>query len=168
MNGFKAYMVRFLALAAFFSLVLSGCGIYTFNPRGKSEIQSIAVARLGNKTAEFGLADQVTDRVIDGLIKDGSLKVLPEGSAATILSGDLTNYERKPYRYNENDQVQSYAVNMTFNLTLKNAVNDSLLWTDNFSQIGVYDPNTETEEIGQQRAIDFLVEAIINKTTKSW
>ena len=121
-----------------------------------------------NKTAEFGLADQVTDKVIDGLIKDGSLKVLPEGSAATVLSGDLTDYERKPYRYNENDQVQSYAVNMTFSLNLKNAANDSLLWSDNFSQIGVYDPNTETEEIGQQRAIDFLVEAIINKMTKSW
>jgi hypothetical protein len=36
------------------------------------------------------------------------------------------------------------------------------------NQQGVYDADTETEEVGQLRAVERLIEDIINRTTKSW
>ena len=41
-------------------------------------------------------------------------------------------------------------------------------WTETMSQRGVYDLLTETEEDARLKAINLLVEAIINRTTKSW
>lgn len=147
---------------------LTACGVYTFNPGGKSDIKTIAVERFENQTAEYGIEDQMTDQVIDALIADGTLKVVTRENADALISGVLTRYERKPHQFDENDQVQSYAVNMQFDITLTKPSDDSEIWKETISQIGVYNVDTETEENGQQRATALLVEAVINKTTKSW
>ena len=148
--------------------VLLGCGVYTFNPRGKSDIKSIAIERFENNTAEYGLEDRMTDQIIDAFISDGNLKVVPNENADALLSGTLTNYERKPYRYDENDQVESYAIRMLFDIQLKNPEDESEIWRESMSQEGVYLVDSETEEDGQQRAISRLIESVINKTTKNW
>jgi len=148
-------------------LLLAGC-IYTLNPRGSSTVNSVAVERFQNDTPEFGLADQMTDAIINAFIADGTIKVLPIDRSETILTGTLTRYDRRPYEYDETDQVKSYVVEMDFDITLMNTANDSLLWSERMNQRGAYNLDTETEEIGRQRALEFLVQAIIDRTTKSW
>jgi len=150
------------------SLVITGCGVYTFKPKGKSEIKSIAIERFQNKTSEYGLEDQLTDEVTDAIIADGSMKVVTPDKAEAVLTGILTRYERKPYKYDENDQVETYAIYMYFDVTLKKTADGSDIWHKNMNQIGVYRVADETEEDGRQRAIALLVQEIINKTTKSW
>ena len=145
-----------------------GCGVYTFNPKGQSEIKSITVERFENRTTEYGLADQMSDLVIDAFIKDGNLRVVSLENADAILNGLLTRYERKPYKYDLNDQVESYEVVMDFDIALKKPATDSEIWKEKMTQRGIYNVADETEEIGRQKAIKLLVEAIINKTTKSW
>jgi hypothetical protein len=155
-------------------LVVVGCGVYTFNPKGQSEIKSINVERFENKTPEYGLADQMSDLVIDAFIADGNLKVVPLENADAVLSGVLTRYDRKPYKYDQNDQVSSYEVVMDFDITLKKPKTDSEIWREKMTQQGIYNVvasetgDVETEADGQQKAIKLLVEAIINKTTKGW
>jgi hypothetical protein len=149
-------------------LLANGCGVYTFSPKGKSDIKSVAVERFENETAEYGLEDRMTDQIIDALIADGTLKVVNREYADAYLNGILTRYERKPYGFDENDQVETYAVTMGFDILLKNPTDESEIWKERMDQIGVYNIDTETEEDGQQKAIDLLIEAIINKTTKSW
>ncbi len=149
-------------------LSLSGCGVYTFNPRGKSEISTVAVERFENQTAEYGLEDNMTDLITDALIADGTMQVVSEDLAEAILQGTLVGYDRKPYNYDENDQVASYKVAMIFQVSLTNRGDDTELWTERMTQEGIYLADSETEEDGQQRAIELLIEAILNKTTKSW
>jgi hypothetical protein len=90
------------------------------------------------------------------------------------LSGVLTRYERKPYEYDQNDVVESYYVDMDFEITLKNPLDDSEIWKEKMTQRGVYavdgemEEGARTEEDARREAIELLVEAIINKTTKSW
>jgi outer membrane lipopolysaccharide assembly protein LptE/RlpB len=157
--------IALLLLVAVLSL---GCGIYTFTPRGKSEISTIAIERFENRTSEYGLADRMTDLVIDAFIADGNLKVVSEDKADAVLYGVLTSYARKPYTYDQNDQVQEYQVIMNFKITLKNPRDQSEIWTETMNQTGTYDVISETEEDAQNKAIGYLVESIINKTTKSW
>jgi len=146
-----------------------GCGVYTFNPKGKSNIQSLSIQRFENQTAEYGLADRMADQIIDAFIADGTMKIVPVESSEAFLEGVLVGYDRKPYTYNQNDEVQEYKVEMVFDITLKNPADDSDIWKERMSQIGTYDvEKSETEETAQQRAIELLIEAIINKTTKSW
>lgn len=149
-------------------IVVSGCGVYTFSPKGKSNLSSIAVDRFENRTPEYGIEDAMTDQIIDAFIANGNLKVVSRENADAVLTGVLTGYSRRPYDPDENDQVQSYAVTMNFDIALTNPDDNTEIWADKLNQIGVYRLDSQTEEDGRQEAIGLLVEAIINKTTKSW
>lgn len=149
------------------ALSLVGCP-YSFSPKGKLDINSVAIQRFENMTTEFGIEDRMTDAVIDAFIADGTMRVLPSDQAEAILEGSLVSYNRKPYEYDESDQVTSYVVEMDFVIHLKKPGDDSDFWTETMSQRGVYDLLTETEEDARLKAINLLVEAIINRTTKSW
>ena len=165
MSAKTKYLVAVILTVS--SLLLSGC-IYSLNPKGKATVKSIAVERFQNDTPEFGLADQMTDAVITAFIADGSLKVYPREQAEAVLHGTLTRYFRRPYEYDENDQVTSYAVEMDFDISLNNASVDSVIWQERMTQRGFYNLLSETEDDGRRRALELLVEAIINRTTKSW
>ncbi|MDF1543688.1 MAG: LPS assembly lipoprotein LptE [bacterium] len=157
------FLIALVALAG-----LSGCGVYSFNPRGKASFESISVQRFDNQTVEYGLSDRITDEIIDAFIADGTFKVLPESGAEAILVGTLTRYDRRPNTYDQNDQVTQYRVEMDFLITMKNPADGSDIWSERLNPIGIYDIDDETEEEGQQRAIALLIENIINKSTKSW
>lgn len=162
-------MVRVLTLSLLLIVFLvGGCGVYTFNPKGKSSISTVAVERFANQTDQYGIEDQMTDQIIDALIAEGTLKVVAREYADAVLSGALTQYDRRAYGYDENDQVQTYSINMSFDIVLTKPDDETEIWKERLSQSGVYDAASQTEADGQQKAIDLLVEAILNKTTKSW
>jgi hypothetical protein len=162
-------MKRCLLIGLLLAMTLiAGCGVYTFNPKGKSTISSVSVEPFRNLTPEYTLADRMTNVITDALLEDGSMKVLPADVAETELVGSLTGYERKPSRFDENDQVLQYKVVLVFEVSLINLADKTEIWKEIFNQEGLYDVDTETEEDGQTKALTFLVEAIINRTTKSW
>lgn len=98
--------------------LFSGCGVYTFNPAGKSSIKSIAVLPFENQTDQYELTDRLTEIIVDQFIADGNLKVLPESSADAVLSGILTRYDRVANMFTESDEVTEYKVLMDFRITL--------------------------------------------------
>jgi len=149
-------------------IILAGCGVYTFNPRGQATISSIAIEPFKNNTPEFGLADRLTEIIIDAFIADGNIKVVPAAGASMLLIGTLTNYQRVVEQFDENDQVQQYKIVMDFEIILRDSQDDTDIWKQNMRQEGVYDALDETEEDGQRLGSARLVEAIIDKTTKSW
>ena len=126
------------------------------------------MAPFENKTPQYELSSQLTELIVDAFIADGTIKVLPESKAEAVLTGMLTGYEILPYIYDENDQVKQYKVRMTFQISLTNPKDNTELWNTNMTQEGLYDAFTETEQDGQRRASERLVEAVINRTTKSW
>ncbi len=152
----------------FFLFLYSSCSVYTFNPKGKSSYSSIAIARFENRTAEFDLAERLTNDIIDAFIADGTFKVLPEENAEILLYGTMSRYRRLPYTFDENDQVQTYKVEIDFDIKLKSGKDDSEIWAETMNKIASYDVETETEEDARQKVILLLIESIINKTTKSW
>jgi hypothetical protein len=161
-------MMRILISLISVCLILSSCGVYTFSPKGKSTINSISIELFTNETAEYGLEDKMTNQIIDAFIADGSIKVVAPENAETSLVGILTQYERRPYNPDINDQVEQYAITMYFTIKLINNADGVEIWNQQIKQLGVYNLEDETEENGQTRAVDLLVEDILNKTTKSW
>lgn len=153
---------------AFIILVFcTGCGIYSFSPGGKSSIKTIAVVQFENKTIEYGISSRMTDLVIDALISDGNLKIVSRSEADATLVGVMTNYERKPYTYDESDVVSQYIVKIVFDITLQDK-DEKELWRERFYNEGIYSADDQTEDDGQVLAADKLVIDIINRTTKSW
>lgn len=160
--------MRSVASVMLLGLVLAGCGVYTLNPSGKSSIKTISVEPFENKTNEFGFTDRLTEIVIDAFIKEGTLRVLPSGKADAALVATLNRYEKVPFKFDLSDQVEEYKVVLGLQVSLRNPKDDSELWTERMTQEGVYNASSETEQDGQQRAGARLVEAILNRTTKSW
>lgn len=167
-SGGLNYVNRFIGVVLALAIAVTGCGIYTLNPGGKSQLGSVAIAPFENETTQYELSSRLTELIVDAFISDGSIKVLPEDKAEAVLTGMLTGYERDPYVFDENDQVLQYRILMDFQITLTNPKDNTELWKESMRQEGVYNADTETEEDGQRRASERLVEAIINKTTKSW
>lgn len=155
-------------LCASLLLLLSGCGVYTMNPRGSAEYKSIAIEPFENRTTEFGFTDRLTEFVIEAFIKDGSMRVVSSASAEAILVAVLNRYERVPYKFNEQDQVLEYKVLMDFSVALRSPQDQSEFFTEQMHVEGIYDAVLETEEDGQREAGGQLVQAVLNKTTKSW
>jgi hypothetical protein len=163
-------MMKVLSLLFTLTAILifsGGCAVYSFSPGGKSSIKTISVSQFENETIEYGLSDRMTDLVIDAFINDGTLKVVPPGDADAILSGILTEYERKAYTYDENNNVSQYAVEVVFNITLDKPDGENI-WQERFYSEGIYDASIQTEDDGQIEAAGKLVIDIINRTTKSW
>lgn len=161
-------MLRVLTVMAMVLLFSGGCGVYTFNPAGKSDYKSLAIERFENETTEHELADRMTDLVIDGFINDGTMKVVARNNADAVLTGTFTRYIRKPFQYDDADQVESYSVIMSFAIALKNPDDDSDIWSARISQEGYYNVADETEEDAQEEAIARLIDDILTRTTKSW
>ncbi len=163
----KKNMYRFLSVCLLAILICS-CGVYTFNPRGKSTISSISIERFTNETSEYGLEDRMSDQIIDAFIADGNIKIVSPENAEATLSGALVRYERKPFNPDINDQVEKYQVTMYFKIKLVNNADGVEIWNDQIHQNGEYNLETETEEDAQLIALGHLVDEIINRTTKNW
>jgi hypothetical protein len=161
------YICRLL-LIVLALLSITGCQPYTFNPKGKPTIKSIAIERFQNETAEFTISDRMTNFIIERFIADGTISVMDANNAEAVLVGSLTRYERRPHVYDANDQVTEYAVYMDFEVALKKPGEDTDIWRERMNQIGVYNVADENEEIGQNRALELLVQSIFNKISKSW
>ena len=149
-------------------LGLTSCGVYTFNPTGKSTIETIAIESFDDRTGQYGLADLLYQSVNDAFISDGNLKVVAPDLAEAILLTSLTRYERQVQEFDENDVVTQYKVVINFDLTLRNTADNTDFWTLKVALDGLYDADTQTEEDGQREVGQKLVETVINKTTKSW
>ena len=150
----------------FVLLAFSGC--YSFRPQSEALVKSVAVLTFENQTPELTISDRLTTSVMDELIKDGSIKILPEGEAESLLRGSLTSYQRSAYQFDESDRVQRYKITMVFELELTRRADQSLIWRVTATQDGIYEADTQTETDGQNLAIAALAQTIVTKTTRSW
>ena len=131
-------------------------------------METLAVEPFENQTTQYDLADLMTEAVVDAFITDGTMKVVSPDVAQGLLVGKLTKYERVAQEFDENDQVSRYKVLVGVDVALKNPKDRSDIWSIQVTLDGIYDASTETEEDGQRLVAEQLVEAVLNKTTKSW
>jgi Lipopolysaccharide-assembly len=162
--GSCSFFVIALSICAFF--FLPSC-IYSFKSSGGALVESISIEQLVNGTNQSGIADRITELVVEAMIADGTIEVVSSSTAEAILSGSLTGYSRRPNAFDESDQVSEYVVTLTVELTLRKRESDQEIWKETFKHEGTYDAATQTEEDGQTRATDLIVVEILNKTTRS-
>lgn len=150
-------------------LALLSCGVYTFSPSALGGVKSIAIPLFENQTLESDIGEKLTDGLSATFVTDNSLRVLPEGRSDSILRGTVVSYKREAYTYVESEVVSEYIVSIEIDIKFIESKSDKVIWEDShMSNWGTYDSAGETEEMGQDRAIDKLVEDILNRTVKGW
>ncbi|MFA5033102.1 MAG: LPS assembly lipoprotein LptE [bacterium] len=136
----------------FFSLIIFGC-TYNFKGFSSRNIRSVAVPVFENKTSQYELETKLTKSVIDAFIQDNRLKVLDKSNAESILTGEILQYKREVFSYDDKESVKDYKIELMVKLTYKDK-SEKVLLSKELSEWHVY-PFNETEESG--------IDALCNK-----
>ena len=147
----------------------ASCGVYTFSPSALGGIKSTAIPLFENRTSEGGLSEDLTDKLSRAFINDNTLRVVPESRADAIIRGAVVSYEFEAYTFDQNEVVSEYIVRIGTDIGFYEKKNSKAIWEEQgMSSWGIYNSITETEDDGKERALNKLVEDILNKTVKGW
>ncbi len=174
-----------LMLAGISILSLAGCG-YTSRSAIREKYTTIYVAAFANKTditQESYTASRhriyrptietdITRAVIDRFLSDGNLKLVGESESDLALTGEVVDYRRDPLRYDNNDEVLEYRINLVVNIRLFDKLGNTLLWEENnFTGDTTYltrGANSKSENTAVSDALKDLARRIVERTVEMW
>ena len=149
-------------------LLCSGC--YSFRGQVAGEIKSIAIPTFQNETAEFGIAETITEQLIQGFQRDGVLKIKGEDQADAVLLGRVLRVEDQPYTARADQTVEEYRFAMTLEIELVNKRTNETVWKQSYPAWAIY-PYTgspDARDQAVQEAVGKLREDLLNRIVGSW
>ena len=148
---------------------VAGCGVYSFSGSGLSGINTIGVPLFDDVSGQYGMGEQLTQKISERFVQDNTLKVVSEKNADSVLRGVITKYTREAYTFDEQENVKEYIVRIWVKVSFEQEKDKKTIWKDdNLLGWGVFSAQDETEDQGKERAIQKLAEDIVNKTVKGW
>lgn len=163
-------MIRCLPIFLLFTC-LAGCGVYTFSGHGIAGIETISVEPFDNQTAEFGIREQITDELINKLLGNRTLTIASQASADAILKGRIVVFTEEPLTFNENEQVQENKITIVIEVELIKPGRPEPIWSGRLAGDGSYPYQTgspQEREEGINKAVERLVQDLINRLTSDW
>ena len=158
---------RALGIAAIF--ILTGC-TYSFRGQVAGDIKSIAIPTFENETAEFGIAETITEELVRGFQRDGVLKITSEDQADATLLGRVLKIEDQPYTARADQTVDEYRFSMTCEIELVNNRSNETAWKQVYPAWAIY-PYTgslENRDAAVREAVGKLREDLLNRLVGSW
>jgi len=157
--------------AAALALALA-CG-YSTTSRTAKDIRTIYVPFFENKTSEPNLEISVTERVIQHLVTDNTLKVVSEDGADAVLEGQIVEFRNQPFSFNSELNAEEYHVVIRVVATLYNRRQNEPIWQNRAFQ---GDGSYFVEQVEDGRTIDDAIdesireitERILNLTVQDW
>jgi outer membrane lipopolysaccharide assembly protein LptE/RlpB len=148
------------------------CG-YSTTSRTAKDIRTIYVPFFENKTSEPNLEISVTERIIQHLVTDNTLKVVSEDGADAVLDGQIVEFRNQPFSFNSELNAEEYHVTIRVVATLFNRRQNEPIWQNrSFQGDGSY----FVEQVADGRTIDDAIdesireitERILNLTVQDW
>lgn len=165
---FRAPYISVLALVA---MLLSSCAYYSFSPGSASHIKTIAIPLFEDRTAEFGIREQMTEALVQEFTRDNTLRIVERDAADSILEGVIVSVTDRAGPYDKQEMVQELKVYITVDVRYFDVKKNQEVWKDRLTQWGAYDPNaggTAARQEGVSEAIRKLVTEILNRTVAGW
>ena len=125
----------FLLTSTFF---LSSCGFYSMAGSIPPHIKSIAIPLMDNETAEFGLAEDITDGILEEFNEAGILNIADESIANSILLGTVKKVNEGPYTYSKQESVSEYRYKIDVKVAWYDVAQDKNLLEGTYSGFGAY------------------------------
>lgn len=145
------------------------CGPYSFTGSGLPGIKTIAIPLFENQTQEYGIREELSEKLVQAFVQDNTLKVVNEKIADSILKGVITKYEKVAHTFDEQENVTEYIVRIYVKVVLEDKNHSKNIWQEESLQgWGIYSATEETEQDGKTKAIAKLAEDVVNRTVKGW
>jgi len=173
MNLKKFYL---LALAAAVLAAAGSCGYYSTTSRVPGNIKKIYIPYLDNETPEPSVEIEITERIIDGIIKDNTLKVVAEDEADAILEGSVVKYANEPYTFSErssqNIQAEQYRLTIGIRVSLYDSSGNEYVWEkktlEGKGDYYLESSQQQTYEEAKENVYTDLVDGILSSTLQDW
>jgi len=163
------YVLLFIVTSLLFSAF--ACGHYSFSGSMASHIKSIAIPLFEDRTAEFGIKEELSDALIAEFTRDNTLKIADRRNADSILEGVIRQIRDQAGAYDSEETVQELKVYLTVDVRYFDATKKKVVWEDRLTQWGAFDPNlsgTDAREAAITEAIEKLTTEILNRTVSGW
>ena len=189
-NNLKLSRLIRASILLIYLWVFSGCGIYSFSGSIPPHIKSISIPLFVNETAEFGIAEAVTDEVTNVFLEENILKISDQGDS--ILRGSIKKVEDKPYAYSEMEEVLEYRYSVGISVEWFDVREEKVLIRKNYTNWGAYsltadvasagidndgdgkvdsddpDESGDARELAMKAAVTKISESIINDIVSTW
>jgi hypothetical protein len=125
--------VRLRLVSVTLALGLSSCG-YALVGHGTSvdpDIKVVGVPTFRDRTGRPGLDQEVTDLVIEELLKRGRFQVVNQSAGAdAVVDGEITSYQARPIGFSGGDTTEAsrYSVALAANVTYKKVGQREPIW----------------------------------------
>jgi outer membrane lipopolysaccharide assembly protein LptE/RlpB len=153
---------------------IPGCG-YTLSSVLPAHIKSIAIPTFANNTVEHGLADDITQSLIDGFLADKKLRLERERDADSVLRGTVLAYRNRVYAYDPNEVATQYEIVLIVQVTYRDVVRNRDLWKENemivrttYHVVPVGEAPAQTEVEGRSDVIQKLTDLVVSRTIQGW
>jgi len=152
--------------------ILSGCW-YSTTSRTAKGIKSISVPFFENTTTEPSLEISVTEKIIENLVDDNTLKVVDPDEADAILEGNIVEFRNVPFSFNMDLDAEEYHVELRVQVSLFSRRLNEPIW-ENKTIKGDGSYFLEVSEAGLTyedalaEAIEEITDQILNLTVQDW
>ena len=185
----KKIIKSYIFISAIF---LQSCGFYSMAGSIPPHIKNIAIPLVENQTAEFAMAETVTDNLVSKFTKENILRVTSEKNADSKLNGIIMKVDDGPYTFSKEEAVTEYRFTVSMKLEWVDMVNDKVLLTKQYTGWGAYGlsgdisadgidndgdgsiDGDDIDEIGDPRefatkvAVEKIAEDVLNDILTSW
>ena len=185
----KKIIKSYIFISAIF---LQSCGFYSMAGSIPPHIKNIAIPLVENQTAEFAMAEMVTDNLVSKFTKENILRVTSEKNADSMLNGIIMKVDDGPYTFSKEEAVTEYRFTVSMKLEWVDMVNDKVLLTKQYTGWGAYGlsgdisadgidndgdgsiDGDDIDEIGDPRefatkvAVEKIAEDVLNDILTSW
>jgi hypothetical protein len=169
----------FLCLIA--AVGCGGCG-YSTHSALPANFRTISVAPFKNKidytnenrrNVYFPLMEvNARNAIVKRITFDGNLRIVDPDQADLLLKGDVVGYERQPIRYDENENVLEYRVNVIVDLVLWHNGENRLVWEEKgFVGEAEYLPTgvgATSEADAVNKALEDLGQRVVERIVEDW
>jgi len=157
-------------LATIYSLLATflSCGPYSFTGAGLPGVKTIAIPLFENQTEEYGIREELTNKLVLAFVQDNTLKVANERIADAVLKGTILKYQKEAYTFDENENVKEYISRIYVKITVEDKKHSKNIWEEDNLQGWATFPADSSETYGKSQAIDKLTADIVNRTVKGW
>jgi lipopolysaccharide assembly LptE-like protein len=156
------------------ALLLAGC-LYSFTGGGlPSHIRTVYVDYFENTTPYEFLRGDVQRELQAELPRNLGVRLAPQTTADAVVRGRLTGYDELDVNTDpntENGRIvrQQKRVQITFDAEIYDVKEDQVIWQGNsIAAIGHYAPERESVDVGRERALQELIQKLIQGAQSQW
>lgn len=165
--------IRFCLSCSIVAL-LTSCAGYRLGSMLPADLKTVHVKTVVNKSTEPLIESEITQALINGIQQDGSLRVVPEFEADSILSVTLNKYdlEALAYRKDVRAAANQYRINLTASMDLRRRGNNAVVAeSPRVTGQAVFDVTgdlTSSKLTGNPQAAEDLARNIVQQIVEYW